>query len=206
MKNSKENVSYVSVENAAAAIKSGDTIWVGNTTGISNAFLEALAERQSELKDVTILANKGNEPCKILDELKYRDSFHVLSFFGDALVQAYKKGENEDKIKFLMSGSNAGTELICKQFGVNTIALGVCPPDDDGRCSLGKSGASITLAFNKNKGIAKRIAIIDENIPSATEKKSDNTLSLLQFDYVCRGDRAEGSAIENNDYLKELVG
>lgn len=185
MKNFKNDLSYVSAENAAATIKSGDTIWVGNTTGISKAFLEALAKRQNELKDVTILANKGSEPCTILDELKYRDSFHVLSFFKDALVQAYDGSEKEEKTKFLMNGTKAAIEMICKQFGVNTIAVGVCPPDSDGNCSLGKSGAFLTLAFNRYRGITKRIAIVDEDIPSATENVEEKEISLLQFDYIC---------------------
>ena len=187
MENSESTTKYVSVERAAATIESGDTIWVGNTAGISNAFLEALVKRQSELKNVTILANKGSTPCKILDELQYRDAFHVLSFFGDALVQAYRNGEDEEKRKFLVSGSNAGIELICKEFGVNTIAVGVCSPDPDGYSNLGTSGAFITLAFNKYKGIKKRIAIIDEGISSAAGKKEEKTISLQQFDYVCAG-------------------
>jgi len=185
MKNFKNDVSYVSAECAAAAIKSGDTIWVGNTTGISNAFLEALAKRQNELKDVTILANKGSVPCNILDELKYRDSFHVLSFFKDALVQAYEGSDKEEKTKFLMSGTKTAIEMICKQFGVNTIAIGVCPSDSDGYCSLGKSGAFLTLAFNNYNGITNRIAIIDDDIPSATGNKGENEISLSQFDYIC---------------------
>lgn len=187
MKNLKPDASFASVEFAAAAIKSGDTIWVGNTTGISNEFLEALAKRKNELKNVTILANKGNLPCNILDELKYSDSFHVLSFFKDALVQAYKGSEKTEKTKFLMSGTKVAIEMICKQFGVNTIAVGVCPPDCDGYCNLGKSGAFITLAFNKYEGVSKRIAIIDKDIPFADGNKDEKEISLSQFDYVCGG-------------------
>jgi len=75
--------------------------------------------------------------------------------------------------------------MICKQFGVNTIAVGVCPPDSDGYCNLGKSGAFLTLSFNKYEGIAKRIAIIEEDIPVAAGNKDETEISLLQFDYIC---------------------
>ena len=45
------------MDEAAAAVKSGDTIWLGSTLCIPDAFMDKLADRVDELHDVTLLAN-----------------------------------------------------------------------------------------------------------------------------------------------------
>lgn len=202
MKNLNDNASYISAERAAATIKSCDTLWVGNGASSYDAFLEALMKRQDELKDITILFSKGHAPCKILDELKYKSTFHVISFFKEALVQTY--GNN--KIRFIQSASGALLEMICKEFGVNTIVAAACPPDEQGYCNVGKAGAYITTMINRHAGITNRIAIIDEELPCAVGSKEETAISLTSFDCVCMGDRAEGKAIEDITFGKELVG
>ncbi len=183
MKETNSSKYRVSVKTAAAQIESGDTIWVGNTTSISKEFLDALTERQDELKDVTILANKGNEPCKILDELKFRTSFKVMSFFNEGLQETYKNG---NRAEFLRSTADETVAAICRQFGVNTIAVAVCPPDINGYCNVGKSGSFVTPTINSFGGVKKRIAIIDEKLPAASEMKSSSVLKLSTFDCICQ--------------------
>lgn len=56
----------VKSEDAAAKIKSGDTLWVGSTLCIPYDFLDALADRYEELSNVTILSNMFLNPSKIL--------------------------------------------------------------------------------------------------------------------------------------------
>lgn len=181
MNNKSDKYVMASVEAIVNEIESGDTIWAGNTTSISVAFLDALAKRQNELKNVTILVAKGNTPCKILDELKYKDSFRVVSFFTEALVQTFKKGNASG---LLMSSAETTIEAICNQFGVNTIAVSVCPPDDKKNCNVGKSGNYITTTINKYSGITKRFAIVDQNLSSAVGNESETTLPLSIFDLV----------------------
>ena len=183
MKNSTENNNTVSVKTAAAQIKSGDTIWVGNTTSISKEFLDALTDRQNELKNVTILANKGNESCKVLDELKYRSSFKVMSFFKDGLVETYKNG---NKVELLRSTADETVDAVCRQFGVNTIAVAVCPPDSNGNCNVGQSGNFLTPAINTFGGVTKRIAIIDGSLPAINDNSSKSTIKLSAFDCICQ--------------------
>ena len=181
MNNQTEKYVMASVDTIASEIKSGDTIWVGSTTSISTAFLDALSKRQNELENVTILAAKGNIPCKILDELKYKGSFRVLSFFTEALVETFQKGDNTG---LLMSTADTTIEAICKQFGVNTIAVSVCPPDTEEKCNVGRSGNYITTTISKYSGITKRYAIIDQNLPAAVGNDSETTLPLSVFNLV----------------------
>ena len=202
MKNLNDNARYVSTEHAAASIKSGDTIWLGNGASSYDAFLEALMERQNELKDITILFSKGKATCKILDELKYKSTFHVISFFKEALVQTYEN----DKITFLQSASGSLFDMICKEFGVNTVVAAVCPLDNEGNCNVGKAGAYITPMINKHSGITNRIAIIDGNLPCKAGRNDETTISLSSFNCVCTDDRADGKAIEDITFGKELVG
>ncbi|PKM73139.1 MAG: hypothetical protein CVU91_06120 [Firmicutes bacterium HGW-Firmicutes-16] len=202
MKNLNDNARYESAEHVAASIKSGDTIWVGNGASIYDAFLEALMKRQDELKDITILFSEGQAPCKILDELKYKSTFRTISFFKEAFVQTYGK----DKITFIQSASGALLDMICKEFGVNTVVAAVCPPDEKGYCNVGKAGAYITPLINKHAGISNRIALIDENLPLAIGRKDETAISLASFDCVCMGDFAEVRTIEDITFGKELVG
>ncbi|MFB0920704.1 MAG: hypothetical protein QMB62_07465 [Oscillospiraceae bacterium] len=181
MKNTNENIAYVSAELAAAAIKSGDTIWVGNTTSGYSAFLKALANRRNELHDVTILLNKGIAPCEILDELSFRNSFRVISFFKEALIKTYE----EDKRAFLKSASNTIIDMICKQYGVNTMVAELCPPDSEGFCNVGAQGVYIMPMINSYSGITRRIAIIDEKLTKAAGKKAETEIPLSAFDYIC---------------------
>ncbi len=179
MKNT--NVEYASAELAAAAIKSGDTIWVGNTTGGYSAFLEALANRRNELHDVTILLNKGTAPCEILDELSFRNSFRVISFFKEALIKTFEG----DKRAFLKSQSNSVIDMICKQYGVNTMVAELCPPDSEGFCNVGTKGVYIIPMINSHSGLTRRVAIIDEQLSPAAGKKSETEVPLSVFDCVC---------------------
>ena len=144
----------------------------------------------------------SHEPCKILDEIKYRSTFHVISFFKEALVQTYKS----DKITFLKSTSGSALEMICKEFGVNTVVAAVCPSDNEGNCNVGKSGAYITPIINKHEGIINRIAIIDSSLPCATGRTDETAIALSAFNSVCTDERAEEKAIEDISFGKELVG
>ena len=202
MNNLNNNANYASVENAAASIKSGDTIWIGNSTNFYNEFLEALMKRQDELKDVTILLNKGQTSGKIYDELKNESTFHVIYFFKEALVQTFKN----DKISFLKSTSGSAVAMICKEFGVNTMVAEVCPPDEQGYCNVGKAGVYITSMINKQAGITNRIALIDEDLPLASGSKDETAIALSSFDYICIDERVEGNASEVITLGKELVG
>ena len=181
MNNQSDKYVMASVEAIANEIKSGDTIWAGSTSSISEAFLDALAKRHNELKDVTILVAKGNRSCKILDELKYKDSFRVLSFFQEAMVQTFRKGNSAN---LLMASGDATIEAICKQFGVNTIAVSICPPDINDNCNVGKSGNYITTTISKYPGITKRFAIVDQNLSSAVGVEGVTSLPLSIFNLV----------------------
>lgn len=85
MNNKSDKYVMASIEAIVNEMRSGDTIWAGSTTSISVAFLDALAKRQNELKNVTILVARGNKPCKILDELKYK----ILSAFSPFLQKPW---------------------------------------------------------------------------------------------------------------------
>lgn len=188
MKNFNSGLNIVTVKAAAKEICSGDTVWVGSADSISQEFLNTLAERQSELENVTILAEKGSCSCKILDELKYKSSFHVISFFTEALVQTYQSG---NKVEFFKFTAPKTIEAVCRQFDVNAIAVAVCPPGENGNCNVGKSGNFLTPIINSYPGIKKRIAIIDKNLPVGNG--SESLLPLSSFDFVCEPEKCKSS-------------
>ena len=185
MKKNETGMTLLTVEDAVNEIKSGDTVWVGSASSISTDFLDALSARQGELENVTILAEKGSLPCAILDELKYKSTFRVMSFFTEALSQTYAKGNKAAFFKFTAPKT---IEAVCREFGVNTVAITVCQPDTDGNVNLGKAGNFVTPLINSYAGVTKRIAILDQTLDAADEHETK--LALSDFDVVCQRNKA----------------
>ncbi len=76
---------FVTVEEAAAKVKSGDTIWMGSTLCVPDAFMDKLGDRVDEVENVTLLANMFLNPNKMLMDPSYKKSFHIVTFFANVL-------------------------------------------------------------------------------------------------------------------------
>ena len=154
------------IRETANNIHSGDSVWVGGTEGAANEFLSALAARRNELKDVTLLVVTGSEPNKYLELLRHCGNVRVLSFYRDAITEAYRSG---DRKEFLMSPAVKAIGLICEHYKVNTMVVPVCQPKADGSCAVDARQVLSALAVSKCPTITKRIALVDYSLKAASE-------------------------------------
>ena len=73
---------YVSPAEAVQLINSGESIYIQGSTSIPEVLSQALADRGSELRDVTIYAAFAVGRCEApYCKPEYKDSFNVKSLF-----------------------------------------------------------------------------------------------------------------------------
>jgi len=173
----------VSLEDAVAQIKSGDTIWMGSTLSIPSIFLDMLSDRYTELNNVTLLGNTFINPSKMLTDPKYRNAFQVISFHKD--LQFISPSGDSYNMDYIKKPSGSYTETICDAFNVNVLVTEVCPPDEFGNCNLGTCGRDITPYINKHPSITKRIAVINNLQHPSTYEGGPISIPLSDFDIVC---------------------
>lgn len=174
---------YITLTEAAEAIESGDTIWLGSSLSISNDFLWALSKRNDELENVTLLTHKPQNPNPMLTHLKYLKAFHLASFMG-----SYSFSENSDAgvPGFRQTPYGTFSRMICETFKVNTIVTELCPPDEAGNCDYGTFGTGTTPYISNYEGITKTIAILNSHQPSGNTAK----IHLENVDYICESEHA----------------
>jgi len=129
----------VSVEKAAAAIKSGDRIWFAPCSGAPIQVLEALADRVDELQDVHVISGLYLHPFKFMKDPKFigRINVHTM-FYGPYERNFFKVGNIT-----INSVTFSKVHLYLRDYyKANVLATEVSPPDDDGYMTYGAMGVS----------------------------------------------------------------
>ncbi len=143
----------INVEEAVKVIKSNDRVYIQAAAAAPHELMKALTERHEELKDVEIchLHLEGETPYA---DPKYKDSFHVNSFFlGKNVRHTLQTGNGSYTPVFLSE-----IPLLFKRniLPVNVALIQVSPPDKHGYCSLGVSvEATIAAIDNADHVIAQ---------------------------------------------------
>lgn len=195
-----------SVRNAAAAIKSGDVIWVGSMREISNEFLDALAQRADELRNVTIVGYDFIANHDIFTDSKLGESFKVINYSDMPCKTADIVMANAER-RELPEGS--ACREIAKALGVNVIAVKTCPADAKGKMSLSVYGKYATGDMLFYDGIEKTIAIVDDTLQPAEHKalERDMRLSVTEryFDHIAAVPRKASRSMKS-DYPLDKIG
>lgn len=171
----------VSMETAAASIKSGDTIYMGSTLCVPGAFMDALADRYEELSKVTLIANMYLTPAKILMEPKYKKSFHTITMFANAYERMAAKQNNID---FNATPYGDLVKCVTETYKANVVAIEVCPPDENGKINAGVLGTNFTPNIMRYPGVTKRIAIINKFQPLAHGSDTITKYNVEDFDFI----------------------
>lgn len=173
----------ITLEDAAAIIKSQDSIWVGSALSIPSTFLEELANRYEELNNVTILGHNFINYYNVLVDPKFGKAFHAISFFEASPFSSLSYKTNN--LEYIKKPCGPYSKTICEKYNINMIIVEVCPPDKNGNCNLGVAGREITPYLNKCKGITTKIAIINELLIPSYNNGDFVSLPLSDFDYCC---------------------
>ena len=175
----------VTVEQAAAAVKSGDTIWMGSTLCVPDAFMDKLADRADELRKVTLLANMYLNPNRLLMDPEYKKSFHIVSFFANVLE---RMSAQVGVIDFHSAPYGELETAVTKVYKANIVAIEICPPDEDGNCNVGLLGTNFTPEIIRNDCVKTRIAVVNKFQPVAHGTDEVTKLPLSMFDYIVEDD------------------
>lgn len=149
----------VSAEEAVKVIKSNNRVYVQAAAAAPQLLMKAMSDRHEELRNVEVchLHIEGDAPYA---DVKFRDSFHVNSFFiGKNVRHTLKAGNGSYTPVFLSE-----LPLLFKRniLPLDVALIHVSVPDKHGYCSLGVS-VEATLAAIDNAKIV--IAQVNKQMP-----------------------------------------
>lgn len=152
-------VNYVSVEEAASLVKSGDRIFGHGSACTPNIFYNELAKHAPRLKNVEMVSITQQGAVEIAKP-EYKDSFFINSLFTSTPVRNAVNGENGDFVPiFLSEIPNLFKE---GHLPLDVAVVTVTPPDAHGYCSLGTSVDVARSAVDTAKTV---IGIVNPKMP-----------------------------------------
>ncbi|WP_010251228.1 acetyl-CoA hydrolase/transferase family protein [Myroides injenensis] len=150
---------YVTAEEAAKVVQSGDRIYVHAAAATPNILTKAISDRAEELRGVEFchIHTEGAAPYA---NPALSESFHVNSFFIGANVRhTISAGNGSYTPVFLSEVPN----LFRKgALNVDVVLIQVSPPDEHGFCSLGVSVEATVAAMESAKYV---IAQVNKHMP-----------------------------------------
>lgn len=152
---------YVSPAQAVQLIESGDSVYIQGSTSIPEVLSQALADRGSELKDVTIYAAFAvgrREAPFCLPE--YKEAFNVKSLFVANNIRRWLADGYGSAIPAFL-GEIPGL-FRDGTLPLDAVFLNVSPPDKNGFCSF---GVSADLAVSALECARKVIVQVNKAMP-----------------------------------------
>ncbi len=171
----------ISMEDAAKAIKSGDTIYLGSTLCVPGAFMDCLADRHEELENVTLMANMYLTPTKIMMDPMYKKSFHTITMFANVLERMAAKQNNID---FHAAPYGDLIKSVTEVYKANVVCVEVCPSDEDGNFNTGILGTNFTPDIMRHDCVKTRIAVVNKYQPVAHGTDEITKYPVSMFDYI----------------------
>jgi len=195
----------VTAEEAVKVIKNYDRIYVQAAAAAPQILINAMTARHSELKNVEVshLHIEGEAPYA---DIKYKDSFHVNSFFiGKNVRHTLQAGNGSYTPVFLSE-----LPILFKRniVPIDVAFIQVSVPDKHGYCSLGVSVEATLAAIDNAKHV---IAQINPQMPRT---HGDGIIHVSELDIFVEHDSpihshtiSEPTAIETKigDYVASLI-
>ena len=173
---------FVTPEEAAKAVKSGDWVDFGFGTGFPELFDRALAGRAGELSDVKVRGGLVYAP-KI--EILEADPEHKAFTWYSWHIGAYeRKKQAEGQIRFVPMLLRQVPFLYRQHYRVDVAVIPVSKPDSEGYCTLGAAN----YCFKTIMSVAKTVIFeVNEHYPVIPGVDGSNRVHISQADYVVEG-------------------
>ncbi|MBB1140476.1 acetyl-CoA hydrolase/transferase family protein [Myroides sp. WP-1] len=145
---------YVTAQEAAKVVQSGDRIYVHAAAATPNVLTKAISDRASELRNVEFchIHTEGEAPYA---DPALADSFHVNSFFiGKNVRHTLAAGNGSYTPVFLSEVPLLFRKGVLK---VDVVLIQVSPPDEHGFCSLGVSVEACVAAMERARVVIAQI-------------------------------------------------
>ena len=195
----------VSAEEAVKIIKNNDRVYVHAAAAAPTTLLNALTKRHEELRNVEI-CHLHTEGQAAYADPKYKDSFHVNSFFiGSNVRHTLSSGNGSYTPVFLSE-----LPILFKRniINIDVALIHVSPPDKHGYCSLGVSVEATVAAITNARHV---IAQVNPNMPRI---HGDGVIHISELNSFVEVDdpihellMPESSPIEHQigSYVAELI-
>lgn len=171
---------FVSAENAASLVRSGDLILTGHSCASPRAFVQALVKRSQELRDVWITHVRVEGPAEYLEPAYCDTFFHNACMLGPNSREAMIEGRADyipNRYWEMPALMRAG------HIKPNIALLQLSPPDPEGYCSFGICTSYLPTA-------AEVADITIGEINTQTPTVSGAKIHLSQLDYIVEADYA----------------
>ncbi len=193
-------------EEVAAQVKSGDHVYIGQTSSIAYALAEALMEREGELEDVTILSQNVVRPLRCYIP-GHRKTFKISTLY---------RGPAERMIDDPESFTFYSCDILDQENWVKYIAkpdwcfFEVSVPDSEGWMSYGTGGVTHHETLRQ---YGKHIVLqVNRNVPYVFGQ--ENKIHVSQADMIVEADtplntvdepQADEAARAISSYILEQV-
>lgn len=201
------SIKYTTPEEAVKLIESGDHVYIQGSTSVPEILVKALADRGSELRDVTLYSafavTKGPAPyCKP----EYKESFLVDSFFVSNSVRKWiDEGYGTMTPRFLGEVPALFRDGTCR---VDVALINCSLPNEEGYVSFGVSADLATSAVECANVV---IAQVNKFMPFSY---GDAVIHVSQLSAAFRGDEPlvevptavpTEKEIKIGNYIAELI-
>lgn len=164
---------------AVAHICSGQNLFIHTAAAAPKALVEALAQRATELKNITIYQLHTEGPAPYTEEI-YQDTFTTNALF---IGKNCRKALNEGRVNFIPCFLSEVPIMFREGILPLDVALiQVSPPDSKGYCSLGVSVDATRAAVEKSKMV---IAQVNNRMPRT---HGDSFIHINDIDYYVEQD------------------
>jgi len=197
---------YVTPEQAAKAVQSGDWVDYGFGGGFPELMDKALAARKGELTDVKIRGGLVIRPrIEVVECDPEQTSFHYYSWhIGDY----ERKLQSRGLVQFMPMILRNLPDLYRHHIKVDVAFVPVSTPDDKGYCGLGISNYAWRTIFENARTV---IFEINEKMPRLQGVDGSHRVHLSEADYIVEGEhealptRTYKDATETDIAIAKLV-
>lgn len=149
----------VSLEKAAAVVKSGDRIFVQGAAMTPNTLINAICENYRDLRNVEVISIHTDGPVNFAVP-PYNKAFQINSCFVGANVRKAVNTNQGDYIPIFLSEIHQLFRQ--KMLPLDVAVVQVSPPDKHGFCSL---GVSVDITLPAVQHAKKVIAQLNPQVP-----------------------------------------
>lgn len=173
---------FVTPEEAAKAVRSGDWVDYGFGAGFPDLMDSALAARKDELTNVKIRGGLVIRPrIEVVEQDPEQKTFHYYSWhIGDY----ERKLQSRGLVRFLPTILRSLPNLYRNYIRVDVAFVPVSCPDKDGYCGLGISNYAWRTIFEQARTV---VFEINEHLPRLQGVDGSHRVHISEADFIVEG-------------------
>ena len=174
---------FVTPEQAAKAVQSGDWVDYGFGGGFPELMDRALAARKDELKDVKVRGGLVIRPR--IEVVECDPEQTAFTYYSWHIGDYERKLQSRGLVRFIPMILRSLPELYRNHIRVDVAFVPVSAPDEKGYCGLGISNYAWRTIFEQARTV---IFEINEHLPKLQGVDGSHRVHLSEADYIVEGE------------------